>query len=40
MMDSIIANVCALVLSFVAGAWICRPMFVWLGAKTPFLKKG
>ena len=40
MMDSGVANVSVLVLSFVAGAWIGRPMFTWLGAKTPFLKKG
>ena len=40
MMDCVVANVSVLVLSFVAGAWIGRPMFTWLGAKTPFLKKG
>jgi hypothetical protein len=38
--DNIISTVCSLALCFVAGAWIGRPMFTWLGAKTPFLKKG
>ncbi len=36
--NSIVSTVCAWSLCFIAGAWMGRPMFSWLGKKMPFVK--
>tara|TARA_A100001201_G_C3960287_1_gene162409 strand:- start:343 stop:462 length:120 start_codon:yes stop_codon:yes gene_type:complete len=38
-MFNLTTEICGLVLAFIAGAWIGRPMFAWLGAKTPWTTK-
>ena len=38
-MFDLTTEICGMVIAFIAGAWIGRPMFAWLGAKTPWITK-
>ena len=38
-MFNLTTEICGVVIAFIAGAWIGRPMFTWVAAKMPFMKK-